>query len=162
VQRTFAEVGTYAYFCEFHGDLGMTGTVIVEDPALVPPTTALTKPLDGKTYPKSKTDTFRGTAADPSGPITDVEVALRRKKTNGVCGWWDGDSFVVGNCGPKQFQIASGTDAWTLALGTTLKPSKGTNIADYTMYSRASDDDGNTEDDFERGRNVARFEVKTD
>lgn len=163
VERTFAQAGTYAYYCEQHGGpdgFGMSGVVIVEDPALVPPTTELTKPLDGNTYPKSKTGMFRGTATDEQGPVTEVEVALRRKKTNGDCGWWDGDSFVVGPCGTKLFQSATGTDTWSYALGTTLKPSKNTNIADYTMYSRGQDEDGNIETSFQRGRNVARFEVK--
>ena len=165
VERTFATEGTYAYYCENHGGpggSGMSGTVIVVDPLTVPPTTELTKPLDGKTYPKSKTGTFRGTAIDPQGPVFSVEIALRRKKTNGDCGWWDGGSFVPGPCSAKQFLGAEGTDTWSYALGTTLKPSMGTNIANYTMYSRANDTDGNTEDQFEKGRNLARFEVKPD
>ena len=162
VQRTFEDIGSYAYYCEAHEVNGMLGTVIVKDPALIPPTTELTKPIAGRTYPESKTGTFRGSATDPSGPITEVEAALRRKKTDGTCGWWNGDSFVAGPCGEKMFVPASGTDVWSLALGTTLKPSKGTNIDYYTLYSRGTDADGNVEDGFERGRNVARFEVKKD
>ena len=138
----------------------MSGTVIVQDLSVVPPTTELTKPIDGRTYLKSKTGIFRGTATDPSGSITDVDVALRRKKTNGDCGWWDGDSFVAGGCGAKQFLTASGTDIWSFALGTTLKPSQGTTIANYTMYSRGTDSDANVEATFQRGRNVATFDVK--
>ena len=165
VERTFGEAGSYAYYCELHGppNGNMSGVVIVEDPALVPPTTELTKPIDGRTYLVSKTSTFRGTASDPSGPITEVEVALRRKKTNGLCGWWDGDSFVAGPCSGKQFQPANGTDTWSFSLGTIrLRPSRGTTIANYTMYSHATDADENLETHFERGRNVATFEVKKD
>jgi hypothetical protein len=112
-------------------------------------------------------------ADDPSG-IEYAETALRRKKTNGNCHWWNGTGWTPDGC-----SVAALHRHWLQTwffdnfgdkliyeypkspkVLDPLKPSIGTKIKNYFVYSRAEDGVGNLETKFELGRNKNRFEVK--
>lgn len=126
------------------------------------PPSLIAKPDQGKSYRASRIRTFTGTASDPNegSGVDEVEVALRRKRTNGTCAWWDGDSFAGGDCSTRVFVDATGATSWSYTLPSDLKSSTGTKIKDYTLYSRADDLAGNAEASFDKGRNANRFDVR--
>ncbi len=104
--------------------------------------------------------------AEPSG-IDKVQAALKRKKTSGKCQWWTASrTWKGGKCGsPKwfklkfDFKLASDRYLYVYDLLTDLKPSKGTKVKFYQVWSRAQDGAGNWESTFEVGRNKNRFEI---
>ncbi|MGI9019263.1 MAG: hypothetical protein ACR2G3_00950 [Solirubrobacterales bacterium] len=129
-------------------------------PDVTAPLSTITKPDHRQTYRAAQIGTLKGLATDAGAGLGSVEIALRRRKVSGACAWWDGGSFSTGDCATRSFVDALGTETWSYELGAALKPSQGTNIKDYTVYSRATDLAENTESVFESGRNANRFEVR--
>jgi hypothetical protein len=129
-----------------------------------PPTSEITKPEHRERYGLGMM-TIEGTADDGPGSIDKVKVALRQKRTDGSCKWFNGNSFVWKACSKKIFLDANCCigDTWRKPLGTTLAPSVRTNIKFYTAYSKAFDSAlpvSNKETGFETGRNANRFDIK--
>lgn len=135
-------------------------TIEDDEPAdVVPPSTQITRPKHGRSYRAVKLGAFRGQSADVGSDIALVEVALRQKRTNGECRWWNGKRFVPRPCGLKLFQTASSDASWSYAPSKALRPSVGTKIRSYTVFARAVDTANNLETALEKGRNRNRFEV---
>jgi len=80
---------------------------------------------------------FHGTASDPDGTVSKVQVALVRLRSGGKAG----TSAVVR---PKKWQTAKGTAKWALKLKHPLAPGR------YVVFSRAIDDKGLAESVFSR------------
>lgn len=92
--------------------------------------------------------------------VARVQVALRRRYTDGTCKWWNGARWVPRNgCADRRWLGADGTDRWSYGPSRLLGRSEGTRTRNYRLYSRAFDGAGNDEQLFERGRNVVVFEV---
>jgi uncharacterized delta-60 repeat protein len=131
-------------------------------PDITAPQSDISKPGHRKAYRPGKIRTLRGTAAEAGSGVEFVQVALRRKRTNGSCAWWEGDSFIPGGCAATSFVAATGAESWSYTLPSNLKSSIGTKIKNYTFYSRASDLAGNQESasSFDKGRNANTFDVR--
>ena len=124
------------------------------------PESTIDKPAHSATYKPGKLGKLKGTATDEGSGVASLEVALRKKKENGNCAWFDGSGFTTGGCSEETWLDADGAAAWTYALGTELASSKGTKTRSYTAYSRATDASGNVESNFAKGRNKNTFEIK--
>ena len=130
-----------------------------DDADNVAPKSRVTRPSHGASYKRAKLLGIRGTATDAPGKLKRVRVALRRTMKSGGCRWWNGKLWVARSCTKKLFLIAPGLETWTHKLPVLLKKSVGTNVKHYTVYSKATDDAGNSETTFKVGRNANRFEV---
>jgi Calx-beta domain-containing protein len=96
-----------------------------------------------------------------SGVIA-VELALRRRLTNGKCAWWNGKRFRGGNCSEKLWRSMKVYEPgyfYYLRL-RAIAPSVGTRVMNYTAYARATDGAGNVESLLQQRRNRNTFEVK--
>lgn len=80
---------------------------------------------------------FHGTASDPDGTVTKVQVSLVRLPSGGKAG----ASVAVK---PKKWRTAKGTAKWALKLKHPLAPGR------YVVFSRAIDDKGLAETEFSR------------
>jgi uncharacterized delta-60 repeat protein len=131
-------------------------------PDITPPSSDITKPAHRKAYKPGKVRTLRGTATDPNdgSGIDRVELALRRKRNNGSCAWWDGDAFAAGDCGTQVYFDATGATDWSYTLPANLKSSVGTKTKNYTLFARAEDLADHVESAFETGRNQNTFDVR--
>ena len=86
------------------------------------PTTAVTSPADGSTIPNpAGSATITGTAADPSGAVAAVTVAIQRNGTNGQ--WWDstsGNWVAAPYPNPATLGSPGGTTTtWSLSVPTS-------------------------------------------
>ncbi|MEA2446999.1 MAG: hypothetical protein QOK47_636, partial [Actinomycetota bacterium] len=122
------------------------------------PVSRIVKPTDSETYKASKLTTWTGTAQDATD-VTAVKLALRMAKTGGGCAWFNGSKFVMRSCSKKLFFDTVTGEYWSFDA-PRLKPSIGTKIKHYVLFTRATDSLGNTETSFERGRNSNLFEIK--
>lgn len=129
------------------------------DGDLAPPVTTIDRPKQGRTYAPAKLRTLRGAAADNSGSVVEVDLALRKKMVSGACRWWNGSGFVKRACSARLFFDAAGQGSWTYHLPSKLASSVGTKVASYTLYARSRDAAGNLEPLFTKGRNANRFEI---
>ncbi len=137
------------------------GRIYIFRSDLAAPTSTITRPDDGASYHRGNLLRFRGTATDGDGAgVAAVQVALRQRLTNGKCRWWNGSFFVPGACDVKRWRPAVGGETWRYDLPHALRASVGTNVRNYTLLSRARDEGGTLETDFDRGRNRNTFEVR--
>ena len=88
-------------------------------------------------------------------------MALRKNLESGHCRWLfpDGD-FKRRSCSNKKFieAVMKTQIEWRFALDNRLGPSVESKIKDYSIFSRARDRAGNTENTFE-DPNKTRFEI---
>jgi hypothetical protein len=95
--------------------------------------------------------------------VVRTEMSLRRRMKGGGCGWWNGDRFTNGSCssGPRNWQRAKAFEPGYFYYYSLKRigPSVGTNVENYTMWSRTVDRAGNVESSFKAGRNANTFEV---
>jgi hypothetical protein len=106
---------------------------------------------------------------DPSA-ILSAQTALRRIKKGGACQWWDGNGWSPDSCSDaarldhwlstKKILTLSNKFIYEHILKEHLKPSMGTKIKKYVVYSRAQDGSGNMESVVELGRNKNKFEIE--
>ncbi len=123
------------------------------------PVSRISRPKNGLSYYQANIKTFSGTATDTASGVAKVEIALRRHFTNGLCANWNGSVFVSGSCTTPTWRLATGRGSWTYSLPKGLTKSRGTNVAYYVLFSRATDAEGNVESSFATGRNRNQFEV---
>lgn len=81
---------------------------------------------------------FHGTASDPDGKVSKVQVALVRLSSGG------GKAGPGLHPKPKKWRTAKGTAKWALKLKHPLAPGR------YVVFSRAIDDKGLAETEFSR------------
>ncbi|MEA2432810.1 MAG: hypothetical protein QOG54_267 [Actinomycetota bacterium] len=122
------------------------------------PVSRIVKPADSVTYKASRLTTWTGTARDATD-VEGVDLALRMAKTGGGCAWFDGSRFKKRSCSKKLFFATVTGEDWSFDA-PRLKPSFGSKIKHYILFSRARDSLGNREETFERGRNSNLFEIK--
>ena len=125
------------------------------------PDSRITRPEHGKAYKRARLDTIDGTWDDGPGEVDEVFVGLRQNLKNGKCRWLDGDDFARRKCSRKKLlrEHTEANGTWDYELDP-LPKSVGTNVRNYTAFSKAKDAAGNNETSFEIGRNVHTFEVK--
>jgi hypothetical protein len=121
------------------------------------PTTEITAPAHRTAITVRDARNFQGTAKDQGGSgVAKVEIALRQKRKDG-CQWWNGSAFAKGSCAQKVFvEVTGDTSKWSYTLSKRV-PTK--NVKHYRLYSRATDEAGNVESNFEAGRNLVKFQV---
>ena len=129
-----------------------------------PPITAFHQPLDGKTYtPKAARDILIYSGDQGSG-VRFVEFSLEKKLRSGACSWYSRKEgrFLKGRCTePKWIRLAASDVAvHTLPRGILKSSTEGSRVQYYTATSRGIDRIGNIETEFERTRNLNRFEVR--
>jgi Calx-beta domain len=94
--------------------------------------------------------------------VVKVELALRRRMTNGKCAWWNGKRFRGGDCTERLWRPMKVYEQGFFyyfrikALGS----SAGTRVRNYTAYARAIDGAGNVESLLQARRNRNTFEIK--
>jgi hypothetical protein len=131
-----------------------------------PPYTAFHQPLQGKAYrPVTARDFLIFMQDDEGGSgMAAVQMALRKKKSNGRCAWWRGKRFERGGCARIRWsrqQPDLYTDLAYFRLTKALPAStKRNGIRFYTAYSRGIDKVGNVQRRMIKGQNKNRFEVK--
>jgi uncharacterized delta-60 repeat protein len=92
---------------------------------------------------------FHGTASDPDGTVSKVQIALIRLASGGKAG----TSAVIKHR-PMRWRTARGTSKWALKLQHPLAPGR------YAVFSRAIDNQGLAERHFSRrNRNLFPFRV---
>lgn len=108
-------------------------------------------------------------ARDAGGSeVGKVQVALRKKMKSGSCSWLTRTGFTRRPCTSKRWltvqdrtQLTQHPYQWIYVYDPKpqLRPSVGTNIRNYKIYSRATDGANNVENSFAPGRNANTFEV---
>lgn len=140
----------------------MVVTIHDNDVDTVDPTSAIIRPADGTTYLPRELEVLKGTASDDGGiGLEKVQVALRKNMRSGGCRWFDGEDFIQRACSNRKFLNAAGRKNWSFDLGSRLEESKGTNVKNYNLFSRARDLAGNVEDTFD-DPNSSFFEIARD
>jgi hypothetical protein len=94
--------------------------------------------------------------------VVKVELALRRRTTNGKCAWWNGKRFRGGDCSQavwRQMKVYE-TGAFYYYRLKAIGSSVGTRVKNYTAYARAIDGAGNVESLLQARRNRNTFEIK--
>ena len=148
-----------------------TSVAVLDDDAAtsedtIPPYTAFHEPLQGHTYAARNLRLIPVFMQDNNGGsgMDRVQLALRKKLSNGGCRWWKGRDFVRRACNNKLWSKTPSdeyTDATVFRLGTKLKPStKGSGIVNYKAFSRGWDNVGNVQKRFDKGQNKNTFEIK--
>ncbi|HEV2907071.1 MAG TPA: Calx-beta domain-containing protein, partial [Actinomycetota bacterium] len=94
--------------------------------------------------------------------VVKVELALRRRMTNGKCAWWNGKRFRGGNCTQKVWRQMKVYEpgAFYYYRMKAIGSSVGTRVRNYTAYARAIDGAGNLESLLQARRNRNTFEIK--
>lgn len=69
--HTFNEPGSFPYFCIPHDF--MTGRVIVQGPAITPPTVTITSPVNNSSYGSVTNITIEATATAPGATVANIE-----------------------------------------------------------------------------------------
>lgn len=82
---------------------------------------------------------FHGTASDPDGKVSKVQVALVRLRSGGKAG-----TSAVIKTKPRKWRTAKGTVKWAFKLKHPLAPGR------YVVFSRAIDNQGTAETAFSR------------
>ena len=140
----------------------------------IAPYTAFHQPLHGKKYTRNEATTLLLFMQDDEfgSGIDKVELAIRKKKKNGTCAWWNGTRFFPRHCSAKRWaDVGKGTNTKVeyfvdenLAIFTLKRKLKrstaGTAIKNYKAFSRGWDKAGNVQRDFIKGQNKNTFEVK--
>jgi hypothetical protein len=151
----------------------MTFSILDDDQDQIRPATKFHHPRQGWTYKRSdyRIREMHVFAKDEGlSGIAIVEMALRKKKTDGSCSWWDDQTrrWEPGSCTDQHWVTMEFLGPWTPTWPELyeedfprLTPSMGTAIRNYTAWSRATDRAGNVEAlPFVKGRNWNTFEVK--
>lgn len=73
--NTFTSAGTFDFYCSEHYFLGMTGQVLVAS-SLVPPSLAITNPLNGAAFAAPANVTIQAGVTNGSGTVTNVEFLV--------------------------------------------------------------------------------------
>jgi len=102
------------------------------------PATALTFPVDGRSYNNTGwTDSITGTASDTGGAsVAGVEVSIQQDSTGE---YFNGTGAFVS--GAEVLLAATGTTSWSLAFADSNFPTDG----NYTVRAHATDTAGNVE-----------------
>jgi Calx-beta domain len=146
-----------------------TFTILDEDVDEDPPVSRFHHPKDGWKYDYNDLllREMHTIARDVSvSGVARVEMALRQRRMDGSCRWWDGDRFVWGSCGSHRWLTMEFQAPWSDTADIyarafpPLAPSIGTKIRNYTAWTWAEDEAGNRETTFQRGRNLSTFEVR--
>jgi hypothetical protein len=141
-----------------------------------PPVTTFHIPQNGKTYGPRHTAT-KQVHISPSDEASGldhtcgamVQLALRRKMRNGSCQWWGGSIWRSRPCDSKRWlkmplEQCDDPNRCLIfyILDKRLKPTtRKTGIAYYKAWTRSRDTAGNLETEFEAGRNMSRFRVRS-
>lgn len=153
-----------------------TVTIVDNDSGeIIPPRSRFHHPKHNVTYDEDfwKVFEYHVYAKDNDGGtgLATVEMGLRKMMKSGSCKWWTKPDWVKGGCHqPKWVGMRSNPSLYPpldngellhfLRNPDGLVPSMGTRVKNYTVYSRARDLGGNTETDFQIGRNKNVFEVR--
>jgi phenylpyruvate tautomerase PptA (4-oxalocrotonate tautomerase family) len=138
---SFTSGDTYRVIAEATDSLGNVGTSSTVtftycNRSTVPPTVAITYPVNATTYGANWTGAITGTASSNSGAgtaIKSVSVAIEDTTTKL---WWNGLSF---NYDTRTFVAASGTTSWSLGLARVNLTSGNS----YSVVAQATDSLGN-------------------
>jgi plastocyanin len=73
----FNSAGSFPYYCQVHFNKGMTGTIIVSGSSL-PPSIAITNPVNGTVFSEPANVTIQASATDPNsaGSVTNVQFLV--------------------------------------------------------------------------------------
>jgi hypothetical protein len=145
---------------------------ILDNEETLPPVTKFHHPKNRWTYSRSdyRIREMHVFARDEGeADVVKVEMALRKKKTDGTCTWWNEQTrrWNQGGCSDRRWMTMSLLGPWTPTWPwlyeedfPRLSPSIGTTVRNYTAWSRATDGAGNVETTFTKGRNFNTFEVR--
>jgi Calx-beta domain len=118
-------------------------------------------PRNGRTYKPGKLRSFHVITSDDASGVITLEGALRRKSRTGGCAWLTKTGFKPGSCSAKKWNELPVRGFVYWRLGAKLKSTTGAGrFKHYTAYARSTDDAGNVETKFVKGRNKITFEVE--
>jgi hypothetical protein len=152
-------------------DLGSPNTLtltIVDNEETIPPVTKFHHPRHELTYPYGdyRLREMHVFGKDDGGAgIVQIQMALRKKKTDGSCTWWDAGTskWAAGPCTEKRWMNMTDEGPWSPTWPyfysqdfPPLRPSVGTPIKYYTAWCRGIDGAGNVETIFVRDRTSTR------
>ena len=119
---SFPAAGTFPYSCTIHG---FTGTVTVQG-GNVPPSVAITSPVNGATFAAPWTGTIQATASDTDGTVTKVDFFAGTTLLGTVNNPMANPSFTVTNLAAGSYMLtAVATDN---AGATTTSAGVGINV----------------------------------
>ena len=96
-------------------------------------------------------------------PVFRAELALRKSLKNGSCRWWNGNSFVAGNCEEVRWfgglqKPSEDYFRYRMKEKLPLSVGQSSKVRDYMMWGRWWDQAGR-ESKLRVGRNLSRFEI---
>jgi hypothetical protein len=119
------------------------------------------KPRNGVKYKPSQVRTLHVITSDDASGVDTLQTALRKKMRNGRCAWLTGKGFKKGGCNNRKWIDLKVKPFVYWRLDTTLRQTtKKSGIKNYTAYARSTDNSGNIETRFKKGRNMNTFTVK--
>ncbi|MGH2739684.1 MAG: Calx-beta domain-containing protein [Actinomycetota bacterium] len=144
---------------------------ILDNEERVPPASRLHHPRQNLRYTPDdyrirEIHVFTDDEAEPGSVVSgtiESNLGLRKNLIDGSCEWWSGNAWVARGCSKILWlkMRLDDPDFFIYRLGkNVLTPSVGTEIRNYTGYSRAIDGAGNKERKLEKARNYNTFEVK--
>jgi hypothetical protein len=126
-----------------------------------PPRSQFHKPRNGVTYKPHQVRTLHVITSDDASGVDTLQGALRKKMRNGKCAWFTGKRFKRRSCDSRKWIDLKVKPFVYWRLDTTLRQTtKRSGIKNYTAYARATDNSGNVETTFKKGRNRNTFKVK--
>lgn len=142
-----------------------TLTIVDTDEALPQPRSRFHHPRQGLDYPYNDfrlREVHVFTKSKSGYAVNEVEWALRREMKDGSCAWLGAKGFRKGPCDERKWLRMRAYDPGYFYYYrlNALKPTKGTGIASYMAFARATDEVGNKESLFRKGKNANRFTVK--
>ena len=139
---------------------------------VTPPYTAFHQPLHKEKYDARDMRTLIAFMQDDENGtgMKRVDLAIRMKRDDGTCRWWNGTSFRQRSCTRKRWsQTGRGTetrveyfsDTAIFELGKSLKSSnRASDIKYYTAYCRGHDVAGNIQREMITGQNRNNFDIR--
>jgi hypothetical protein len=148
---------------------------IVDNEETIRPESKFHHPKNGWTYKRTDyriREMHVFARDDPADDVAKVEMALKKKKTDGSCTWWNDQTrrWTLGDCSDRDLHwvtmslLGPWSPTWPWLYEEDfprLTPSIGTAVRKYTAWCRATDGAGNVETTFVKGRNWNTFEVKS-
>jgi hypothetical protein len=143
-----------------------TKVTILDNEESIKPSSRFHHPRQGWRYKKSDyriREFHVFTEDNPGGSgVVAAEIALRKNMKSGDCFWRTKAGWEKKDCSNREWLPTTYDDVgelWRLQM-KQLKSSVGTNVKNYTAFSRATDGAENVENQFDEKRNANTFEIK--
>jgi hypothetical protein len=125
------------------------------------PVTQFHRPRHGSVYRSKQFGSLHVVPSDDASGIATLKGALRMNLRGGACKWYNDKTFVRRPCSKKKWvDLEVRTFVYWRLHGKLQRSTAATGIKNYTAFALSTDEAGNAERAFERGRNRNTFRIK--